>query len=256
MLGRVFWSLYFVFCIGVIGFLYAYCVSLFLYILSSLLFFVPRVSRGILHFADLMQCYVIRFLLWIQPWLKLKTNFPPIHVFFKEWGTRRVIFVANHRSNLDTFILISLIPGLRGLAKKSLFQNVFFAPIMLLWGFIPVDKGSMKSFIVGLEKIKTKLLMKNRSVLFFPENTRCNKGDLSVHKFNASIFATAIQAEALVVPIVIKGTDDVLGRGDLFLHPFHPIEFKLLDPVPAKTYSDALDLRNEIWDRVEKEYSC
>jgi 1-acyl-sn-glycerol-3-phosphate acyltransferase len=200
-----------------------------------------------------VQCLSIRLLLRLQPWLRCETNFHGILGFYERFHTRKILFVANHRSNLDTFLLISYIPGLRGLAKSSLFYNIFFAPFMYVAGFIPVDKGSPESLLKGLKRLREKLLERNRSVLIFPETTRCEKGFPSVHKFGASFFSLAIDSHALVVPLAIECTDQLMGRGDFLLNPFQPVKIKMLEPVDATQFKDSVELRDLVWNQVKAE---
>lgn len=230
-----------------------YLVTLTLFSLALLLGFLPHVSTKIRHAGELVQCFSIRGLLLLQPWLSCEENFPGIARLYSKFGTRRVLFVANHRSNMDTFLLISLIPGLRGLAKKSLFQNIFFAPFMWAAGFIPVEKGDAHSFIQGLLDVRVKLLEQDRPVLFFPENTRCDKGFPSVRKFGSSIFGVAINSHALIVPIAITDTDLLMGRGDLLVNPYRPVRLKMLEPVRAVDFTDASELAELVRARIAAE---
>ena len=249
---RIFWSLYFVLSIAVIGFFCGYLLVFSLLFLSFLCGPWPKASVFMRHRAEDFQCLSIRFLLKIQPWLECETNFHSILGFYRPLATRKVVFVANHRSNLDTFLLISYIPGLRGLAKSSLFYNIFFAPFMWVIGFVPVDKGSAQSFISGIDLIKKRILAQDKSVLVFPENTRCEKGFPSINKFSGAFFSMAIDSQALIVPIVIKGTDQLMGRGDLFLNPYQPVQIRMLDPVQANQYSDFFKLKEDVWSQMQK----
>lgn len=251
--SRIFWSIYFVIGIAIIGGIFGYIVTLSLFVLSHLLSPFSKLSTFIRHQAEYVQCLCIRMLLKLQPWLRCETNFPSIVGFYDQLGTRNVLFVANHRSNMDTFLLISYIPGLRGLAKKSLFYNIFFAPFMYVCGFIPVEKGSSESFVKGLGMLRDKLLKRNRPVLIFPENTRCEKNFSSVQKFSAAVFSIAIESKALLVPLVIESTDQLLGRGDLFIHPFTQVQIKMLEPIVAANYTDAQELRDHTWSLIHSE---
>jgi 1-acyl-sn-glycerol-3-phosphate acyltransferase len=230
---KLFWSIYFVLGIAVIGFVMGYIITSFFYFLSWILR-----SERLMFAAEYIQCWSIRFLLFIQPWLKCKNNFQNIYRFHAQYGTRKIVYVANHRSNLDTFLLISLIPGLRGMAKKSLFYNVFLTPMMLLIGFVPVQKGNIQSFIEGLKLVRLKILLKNKPALVFPETTRCVKNTVGVGKMSHAVFAMAKEAKALIVPIRIEKTDQVLGRGDFLIHPYHEIRLTILEPIHPENFSD------------------
>ena len=218
-----------------------YLFSLPAYFLIMLTSPVPALSLKIRYWTESAFCSSIRFLLWFQPWLKCTTNFQSIFKFYNQFPNRKILFVGNHRSNLDTFLLISYIPGLRGLAKHSLFYNVLFAPVMLLNGFIPVKKGSTQSFLKGLTDIKDKILNKNRAALVFPENTRCKKNFPGMGKMTTSFFSLAIETKALVVPIAIHNSDAVMGRGDLLIHPGH-IRVQMLPAIDSSIFPSAKQL--------------
>ena len=249
--SRIFWSIYFVLCIAVIGGIFGYIITLALFILSFLLFPMPRLATQVRHLAEYVQCVCIRFLLRIQPWLACQSNLPPINGFYDNFGTRRILFVANHRSNLDTFLLISYIPGLRGLAKRSLFYNFFFGIFMYFAGFIPVEKGSSESYLAGLNALRDKLLLRDRPVLIFPENTRCDKGFKSVRKFSSGVFNKAMESQALIVPIMIENTDKLMGRGDFLLNPQEPVKITMLKPFKASDYTDSQKLRDDVWKIIQ-----
>lgn len=224
-----------------------YLVTFSFFCLSFLTRFIPELSRRISYAAEYIQCFSIRFLLKIQPWLRCDENFQDIYGFYDCYKTRKIMFVSNHRSNLDTFILISLIPGLRGLAKSTLYYNIFFMPIMLAAGFVAVRKGNINGFLEGLRKLKTKILDMNKAVLIFPETTRCKKNFNSINKFSSAIFEVAIDTSAIVVPIFIHGTDQLLGRGDFFLNPYSPVKFKILNPIPANQFVKPAELSKYVW---------
>ena len=131
-------------------------------------------------------------------------------------------------------------------AKKSLFYNIFFAPFMLLIGFVPVDKGNVRSFLEGIQLLRTKILMKDRPALVFPETTRCQKNAAGLGKFSEAVFKAAIDAEALVVPVLIKGTDDILGRGDFLINPYILCELTIYEPIVANKYATEGDLSREV----------
>ena len=253
--SRWLWSIYFVLTIALVGFVMGYMVTLPLFLLSWLLRPWIQLSRHLRSVAESVQCLSIRFLLKIQPWLRCQTNFPTILKFYENIGTRKVMFVANHRSNLDTFLLISYIPSLRGLAKSSLFSNIFFAPMMWAVGFIPVQKGSIMGFVHGLRLMKEKILSQGQPVLVFPETTRCVKGFVGVQKMSQAVFDVAIETAAVVVPIYIQGTDELLGRGDLLVHPFTSVSLKMLPSLKAKEYVSAFLLAEHVRELFLREQS-
>lgn len=242
----------------VIGFLFGYIFTFILFLIAKLLNSIfPWGAKILLNFTEKFYAGSIKMLLWIQPWLKCRSNFPSINKYQQFINThcdsKRILYVANHRSNLDTFLLISWIPGLRGLAKSTLYYNFIFAPFMWITGFIPVEKGSSQSFMEGLHKLRIRLLEKNIPVLIFPENTRCEKGGPHLKKWSQSVFKIAIDSQATIIPVAIKKTDDVLGKGELFINPFVPIEVKMLKPIETKSYTDFMQLSTYVRTVLECE---
>ncbi len=250
-LNRFFWSLYFLFSILIIGTIFGYICTFLLFLIGKALrFFFSIEPKSLNSFTEKFFAQSIRILLVLQPWLRCKTNFPKSFKFTQyikmNCESERLLFIANHRSNLDTFLLISWIPGLRGMAKSSLYYNFLFAPFMWVIGFIPVEKGNSNSFMEGLQKIRIQMLEKNIPVLIFPENTRSIKGGANLGKWSQSVFKIAIDANATIIPVVIKNTDRVLGKGDLLITPFEPIEVKMLKPIESKNYTDFIQLSKTV----------
>lgn len=251
---RLLWSIYFVIGIGVVGLFCAYIGTAALVGLSKILgWLYPTWGKQMRYHSEIFFARAIRFLLIMQPWLRCRTNFDSIGGYFDQFHSRRVLFVGNHRSNMDTFLLISYIPGLRGLAKSSLFKNFFFAPIMHMMGFIPVDKNSMPSFVNGLRRLRDDVFGQDLPVLMFPENTRREPGKPPIGKFSASGFALAMESNALIVPLVLKNTDQILGKGDMLLRPFAPVEIKQLQPVDPSRFTNPLVLRDFVFESIRSE---
>ena len=122
---------------------------------------------------------------------------------------------------------------------------------MYFAGFIPVEKGSSESYLAGLNALRDKLLLRDRPVLIFPENTRCDKGFKSVRKFSSGVFNKAMESQALIVPIMIENTDKLMGRGDFLLNPQEPVKITMLKPFKASDYTDSQKLRDDVWKIIQ-----
>ena len=68
---------------------------------------------------------------------------------------------------------------------------------------------------------------------------------------SAAFFALAIDSGALIVPLAIEATDQVMGRGDLLIHPHRPVKITMLEPVDATKFNDSIALRDLVWGRVK-----
>jgi 1-acyl-sn-glycerol-3-phosphate acyltransferase len=122
-----------------------------------------------------------------------------------------VIFMSNHQSAYDIFVLLAYLPvQFRWFAKKSLFQIPFMGWAMSLAGYIPVEReqpgGNLRSFKEALKR-----LQEGKALLVFPEGTRSQDGTLK--PFKKGGFLLALKASSPVVPISIKGTYEIMpGR--------------------------------------------
>jgi 1-acyl-sn-glycerol-3-phosphate acyltransferase len=121
------------------------------------------------------------------------------------------IVVSNHESEADIFLAVLLPFDVKYLAKEALFRIPFFGWGMWMEGDVAVDRASMRSGAVALQRCRA-VLAKGVSVLIFPEGTRSRSGALQ--KFRDGAFRIAIEAGVPVQPYVVAGTREALLPGD------------------------------------------
>lgn len=149
------------------------------------------------------------------------------------------VFVANHQSHFDIVALLGHLPGQnRFAAKKELFKQPVVGLILRTMGMIPVDRDDTLGSVEQLNRLKTD----GHSIAIFPEGTRSPDGQLLPFKKGA--FVTAIQLGIPVVPIVCKGTADVMPRGEYLSIVPGDVRLVVLEPIPTcgMTYEDRDDL--------------
>jgi len=144
------------------------------------------------------------------------------------------LFVSNHVSNVDPPAIIGRIPGrVAFLAKRELFRIPLFGTAMRLGRFIPVRREDPAAARASV-RLARKYMREGISYLIFAEGTRSRDGRLG--EFKRGSFLLAIEAGAPVVPVSVIGTQHILPRGALLIHPgiarivFHP-------PVDVSQYS-------------------
>jgi len=116
----------------------------------------------------------------------------------------RVCIVANHQGNMDIVLALALIERPFGFVVK---KEGLFVPFINLWvvalDSVFIDRGNIaegrKSIARGIAKIG-----RGHAILVFPEGTRGRGGP--VGEFRRGSFKLATRAEALVVPVSIRGT--------------------------------------------------
>ncbi len=162
-----------------------------------------------------------------------------IRVYKKaELPTDRVyVFMANHQSQLDIPVLEKVLEpyNIRFLAKRSLFQIPFFGWGIKALGYVPVEredpKEGLKSLLLCVDKLKQGI-----SLVIFPEGTRSPDGKLL--PFKSAGFVVPIKAKVPVVPVVIKGTRDILPKGKLwFSLNRKEVEVYIGKPILTEKYS-------------------
>jgi 1-acyl-sn-glycerol-3-phosphate acyltransferase len=121
------------------------------------------------------------------------------------------VFVSNHRSYLDTaamFIYTGRRIGL--LAKKELLKVPVLGVGMGFVNVMAIDRSNRESAIRTTEAA-AKRIQSGVSFAVFVEGTRAKPGELLPFKKGA--FYMASQAGVPVVPVAIKNSDVLMGKG-------------------------------------------
>ncbi len=120
-----------------------------------------------------------------------------------------IILASNHASNLDPlFIGVAAPRFIHYLAKKELFSNPLFGFVLRrICGALPIDRDQMDRSI--LREVFA-LLERREMLLVFPEGTRTHDGALGEAKLGVGMIAH--HARAMVIPVYIKGTYEILPR--------------------------------------------
>jgi 1-acyl-sn-glycerol-3-phosphate acyltransferase len=157
------------------------------------------------------------------------------------------LFLANHTSFVDPVpILWAVRRRVAVLLKKSLFSVPLIGSAFRLAKFVPVDRGNWQSgnasAALAVEHMKHGI-----SFLAYPEGTRSYDGHLL--KFKKGVFAIAIEAQVLIVPLVLIGAQKIAPKGSLSITPGE-VTVRFGDPIDASTYP--IDQRKELSERVRK----
>jgi len=158
------------------------------------------------------------------------------------------IFAANHQSLYDIPVLMGNLPvQFRFIAKESLFKIPVFGWSMRLMKFISLDRGSredaLKRIREAIQRIKC-----GTSVLIFPEGTRSPDGKLL--PFRKGAFLLANKTRSPIIPIVVKGTKDILPKGKLSLRS-GSVELTICPPIFPDDYKESG--KDALSERVHQE---
>ena len=155
---------------------------------------------------------------WLKPRILGVGNIP---------ANRNVLVIANHSSHVD-FALVRYALGRMGdnlvvLAAKDYFFNTGvrrfiaknFSPL------IPFDRE--RAQLESLDDAVSELNA-GRSVLMFPEGTRSPDG--TMHEFKSGAGYLALRSGCDILPVHIKGSFEVLGKGQLVPRR-RPVELRI-----------------------------
>ena len=134
-----------------------------------------------------------------------------------------VVLASNHLSMFDTLVIPYSINRSHGPyrvwapAKEELFRNAIASMCLRSWGVFPVRRG--RNDLRGIRRMLS--LMRSDKMMLFPEGTRSRDGRL--HEGNRMLGKLIHQAQPVVIPTLIVGTDCVLGSGRWWPHWRTPV---------------------------------
>lgn len=157
------------------------------------------------------------------------------------------IFLSNHVSNLDPPILLPAIPGMCSVfLKKSLMKIPFVSIAMRMAKYVPVSRGHSRQEAEQSVAVAADALRSGMHIFIFPEGTRSLDGNLLPFKKGA--FFLAADTNAPMVPIVIRGTAEMMRKGSLKVFPgMATVRF-----LPA-VYPQNFATREELMDAVRQQ---
>jgi 1-acyl-sn-glycerol-3-phosphate acyltransferase len=119
---------------------------------------------------------------------------------------RPAVFIGNHMSTLETFVLPSIIvsrcDNLTFVVKRSLTEYPVFKHVMLSRNPVVVDRVNPRDDLKAVMEQGVARLADGCSVAIFPQHTRSI--DFDPEQFNTIGIKLAIKAGAPVVPVALK----------------------------------------------------
>ena len=125
------------------------------------------------------------------------------------------IIVINHRSHLDGFALMHVVPDRKWFtfaAKKELCDAVLLRTGFTGAGLVEIDRNNGKAAMQTLGAA-VKAMPWRRSVVLFPEGTRAKTDTLG--EFKAGAVLVARETGRTIRPIIIHDSDRLLPRGKI-----------------------------------------
>jgi 1-acyl-sn-glycerol-3-phosphate acyltransferase len=162
-----------------------------------------------------------------------------------------VVFVSNHQSWFDIWVLQATLPGqVRFIAKKELTKIPFFGRAMVRAGHLTIDRQNRQKAFDAYEEAAG-AIRGGMSAVVFAEGTRSRTGDLL--PFKKGPFVLGIAAGVPIVPVYVAGTFSILPKGTVRVTP-RPVTLMVGDPINpvGMVYDDRERLMQQVRAQVER----
>lgn len=159
----------------------------------------------------------------------------PLKICGNQHANVRAIYVCNHASPLDIFLVMWLTPtGTVGVAKKEIIWYPLFGQLYVLANHLRIDRTNSNASIRSMQKVAKAVVDKKLSVILFPEGTRSATGRLL--PFKKGFVHLAIQTKLPIVPIVLTGTHRAWQKHSLRVRPA-PLSVTYLPPIKTDDWT-------------------
>ncbi|KAE9596354.1 hypothetical protein Lal_00048704 [Lupinus albus] len=158
----------------------------------------------------------------------------PIKIEGAEYGKERAIYISNHASPIDIFLIMWLTPtGTVGIAKKEIIWYPLFGQLYVLANHLRIDRSNATAAIESMKEAARAVVKNNLSLIIFPEGTRSKTGRLL--PFKKGFVHLALQTRLPIVPVVMTGTHLAWRNGGLHVRPT-PLAVKYLPPISTENW--------------------
>lgn len=169
-----------------------------------------------------------------------------------------LLFVGNHRSLVDTLLVLAYMPRVTGfIAKDSLGKVPVLNWWMLCFQCLFLDRNSprnaLNTILQGIENMK-----KGCCYIIFPEGTR-NFDKENLMPFKKGSLKLAEKSDSLIIPFGLCGTDDMfelnnynVKPGPLHLHFGEPVDLHQLSDEDKKTSNDYI--QNKVLELYQRSF--
>lgn len=152
--------------------------------------------------------------------------------------TRPAVFVSNHQSMLDIYILGAMFPKWCSVtAKRSLQWYPFLGWFMVASGTVFIDRASRENALKAFEGARKHVTSEKQSVFMFPEGTRSNALEPMMLPFKKGAFHFAQQCQIPIVPFVVANYSTLWSKrkqiaksGVIPIEVLEPISTEGLEP--------------------------
>jgi 1-acyl-sn-glycerol-3-phosphate acyltransferase len=140
-----------------------------------------------------------------------------------------VIFVCNHQSSFDIYLIFMLFLPVHWVTKRSNFKIPLIGWHMQFMRSIGFERGDRRETLMMVKEC-VKRLDEGVSLMIFPEGERAIDGRMK--PFLGGAFAIAKRAKVPIQPLVLTGTYAIQPRGTPLVNPASNVTLTVLDLIP------------------------
>lgn len=161
---------------------------------------------------------------------------------------RGAVYISNHVSWFDVFILAAELPRYSFIAKSELRKIPIFGYGAEAAGIVFLDRDNRKAAFESY-KLAAKEVERGRSIVVYPEGTRGR--DYHLRPFKKGPFVLAIASQCPIIPTIVHGSREVMAKGSFRIRP-GTIDVHFLEPIETKglDYEDRAELMTRVWTRM------
>ena len=128
--------------------------------------------------------------------------------------TQAYVFMSNHRSQFDILAVVVALSEfqLRWVAKVELTRVPVFGWALRRSGHVIIDRSDHEQAVATLRAAHERMERERICVTIFPEGTR-SSSEQTLLPFKKGGFMLALETGVPIVPIVVRGSREILPRG-------------------------------------------
>ena len=170
-----------------------------------------------------------------------------VEVRGKEYIKPDCIFASKHESAMETYAYTGIIPNSVFILKKELTYIPLFGWGQALYGMIPIDRGAGAKAMKGMVKEAKKRVDDGRSIIIFPEGTRCKHRQVKGYK--SGIVFLAENLNMPIVPVALN-TDLCWSKASFIRRP-GKVVFEFMPPMNISDFAGKKEFMSELEKRIE-----
>jgi len=161
------------------------------------------------------------------------------------------VYISNHVSWYDVFVLAAELPRYSFIAKSELRKIPLFGYGAEAAGIVFLDRDNRKAAFESY-KVAAKEVERGRSIVVYPEGTRGR--DYHLRPFKKGPFVLAIASQCPIIPTIVHGSREIMAKGSFLVHS-GTIDVHFLEPIETKglDYDDRAELMTRVWCRMADE---